>query len=283
MHLDAIIAAADESDEGRRATLLGADLASRSGARLVVLRIVSPPPAISAAPRLPVAASANTVAIHQLERWIGSDLATRWSGLPVEYAVRPGLPQVEIGRHAEEIRADILVLGRKHRSTHDRLLLGDTADAVARRSQVPCLFTSMETGGVDSVLVALDGSERGLRVYREAAGFAGAIGAQIRAVFVEPLWPGEPDGLAEGTPDSRGARLRHLVESGPKASGARDGQKLVVRRGDPVSEILQEVALGADVLVVGFHRGGPAGVYEGRSVARRLVHTAPCSVLTIPL
>ena len=51
-----------------------------------------------------------------------------------------GLPGIEIGRFAEHVRADLLVLGRKQRSRGQRLLLGDTADAVARRSRIPCLF-----------------------------------------------------------------------------------------------------------------------------------------------
>ncbi|MGH7580864.1 MAG: hypothetical protein ACREM9_11870, partial [Gemmatimonadales bacterium] len=39
----------------------------------------------------------------------------------------------------------------------------------------------------------------------------------------------------------------------------------------------------AEVLAIGFNRGGPPGVLEAGSTARRLAHLAPCSVLTIPL
>jgi nucleotide-binding universal stress UspA family protein len=35
--------------------------------------------------------------------------------------------------------------------------------------------------------------------------------------------------------------------------------------------------------VIGCHRGGPPGILEAGSTARRLAHTAPCAVLTIPL
>ena len=38
-----------------------------------------------------------------------------------------------------------------------------------------------------------------------------------------------------------------------------------------------------DVLVVGCHRGGPAGVIEAGSTARQVLHAAPCAVLTVPL
>jgi nucleotide-binding universal stress UspA family protein len=58
----------------------------------------------------------------------------------------------------------------------------------------------------------------------------------------------------------------------------------VILRGPIVGSLIQEVTtFRADVLVVGNHRGGPAGVIEGGSTARRLAHEAPCAVLTIPL
>jgi nucleotide-binding universal stress UspA family protein len=63
-----------------------------------------------------------------------------------------------------------------------------------------------------------------------------------------------------------------------------DDSPLVIRHGQIVEEILAEVtACSADVLVIGYHRGGPAGVIEAGSIARRVLHQAECSVLTVPL
>jgi nucleotide-binding universal stress UspA family protein len=60
--------------------------------------------------------------------------------------------------------------------------------------------------------------------------------------------------------------------------------RLVVRRGDVVKGVLAELQeTGSDVLVIGYHRGGPPGVLEAGSIARRLAHVAPCAVLTVPL
>jgi nucleotide-binding universal stress UspA family protein len=59
---------------------------------------------------------------------------------------------------------------------------------------------------------------------------------------------------------------------------------LEVRRGAIVEQILATVhVIGADVLVIGYHRGGLPGIIEAGSTGRRVVHTAPCAVLTIPL
>jgi nucleotide-binding universal stress UspA family protein len=57
-----------------------------------------------------------------------------------------------------------------------------------------------------------------------------------------------------------------------------------VRRGNVVEQILATVdQRRPDVLVIGCHRGGPPGIIDAGSTARRLAHTAPCAILTVPL
>ena len=59
---------------------------------------------------------------------------------------------------------------------------------------------------------------------------------------------------------------------------------LSIRRGDILDQVVAEVQeTEAQVLAIGYHRGGPPGVLEAGSTARRLAHVAPCGVLTIPL
>ena len=50
---------------------------------------------------------------------------------------------------------------------------------------------------------------------------------------------------------------------------------------DQILEAVHETE--ADVLAIGYHRGGLPGILEAGSTARHLAHTAPCAVLTIPL
>lgn len=283
MDLATIVAASDESEEGRRAAFLGADLASRAEARLVVLRVVSPPPAMRSEPEV---GDDQGPALQQLERWIGPSLADRWPALVTEYAIRPGLPRVEIARFAVERGADVVVLGRKPRTQRNRLLLGDTADSVVRRSELPCLLTPVIGRELTCVVAAVDGTERGFRVYREAATFAAALQVQLRTVMVERAWPGESARLTAENPSARRERLRARIEEDRPTSDllVAGCPPLNVRHGDPAAEILAELdEHDAGVLVVGYHRGGPAGVVESFSVARHLMHVAPCAVLTIPL
>jgi nucleotide-binding universal stress UspA family protein len=265
MHLRHIVAATDESDAGRQAIWTARALAARAGARVTVLRVV------------PLDDCDAPLAIEQLRRWAEADLPALDPAPEVAYALACGLPGIEIGRFAEQAHADLVVLGRKQRSRMARLLLGDTGDAVARRSRVSCLFVPPRSASIRKLLVALEGSERGSMVLRVADRLARQVGAELRLVTVEPVYAGEPAQLAAATADGRSARARSLAYRTL-------GREIEVRRGEPAEQILEAIhEFGPDVLVLGCHRGGPAGLIECGSTARRLIHTAPCAVLTVPL
>lgn len=265
MHFRHIVAAADESTAGRQAVWAARTLAARAGGRVTVLRV------------LPLDDRETPLAVEQLRRWVESDLPAPDPTPPMTYAVAYGLPGIEIARFAEQAHADLLVLGRTARSQAARLLLGDTADAVARRSRIPCLFVCPRGSALRHFLVAVEGSERGMVVLRVARAIAREARAELRLLTVDPTFAGEPDELAMATPSARSERLGSQVRETL-------GQELEVRRGEPTHEILDAVSEHLpDALILGCHRGGPAGVIEGGSVARRLIHGAPCAVLTVPL
>jgi nucleotide-binding universal stress UspA family protein len=180
----------------------------------------------------------------------------------------------------ERREADLLVLGRKPRSQLARVLLGDTADLVARRSRIPCLFVPANSGFLRRMLVAVDGSEQGMAVLAKAGSFAQAVGITLRVLTVEP----DP---ADQPPASTSARERPLdrqVRAIFSHQGTASVPSVEIRRGAIVPQILDEVnATSPDLLAIGYHRGGLPGVIEAGSTARRLAHTVSCAVLTIPL
>ena len=189
-----------------------------------------------------------------------------------------GVPGIEIPRYAEEHAGDLLVLGRKQRTQRQRMFLGDTADAVARRSQVPCLFVGVDCDGFGPMLVCLDSTERSVQVFQAASDFARSTGTKLQAVTVEPVWLNEPEDLAAALPASRTMRLNRTLDRGMGPTDLR------IRRGNVLSELLAEAAdTSARLLAFGYHRGGPPGIVEGGSVARGLLHSALCAVLTVPL
>ena len=273
-----IVVAADETEASRGAIRTALRWAAEADARVTILT-VSEPRALSAfaiAAGSPARDPDRPPALESMQRWLLPELAREPTWPTPEHAAAMGVPGIEIARFADEASADLLVLGRKQRSTAARLLVGDTADAVARRSRVPCLFVPAAVGVPTRVLVALDGSARGLAVLSATRSIAQALDAGLELLTVESAWPDEPPELARSLPSARSVNLRRMLNG--------DGDALRVRRGDVVAEILRDVtATGAQVLAVGYHRGGPPGVLELGSVARRLAHLAPCAVLTISL
>lgn len=282
MHLRHLLVGLDDSDEGRTALLAAADLAGRSRARLTVLRVAQ--------------TSAGLAVRERCIAELRDAVAARLGGLPdsdeLTCDVTFGLPGVEIPRYAETNAVDLVLLGRKRRTELQRRLIGDTADAVARRSSLPCLF--VPTGRVANarIVVALDGTERGIAVLVTAIDFAREVHGRLLAMTVEPETDAAPDGRWHRS--ARSERLAQAVATLRQTSGLGEDYweeveeevegGLVVHQGAVVNEVLAELDRAhADLLAIGFHRGGPAGVLEAGSIARRLAHEAPCSVLTVPL
>lgn len=185
-----------------------------------------------------------------------------------------GVPGVEIVRLGERLGADLLILGRNPSPGPDRASLGATADAVIRRSTVPCLLVHDSSEWFRQHLAALDGTDRGLVVYERAQAFQALAGGRLDVVTVQP---GEGEG-GPRVPTAREIRLRSLL------ARHRSGTDLIVRQGDPLAAVrgvLHDYSV--DVLIVGTHRGGPAGPPDSSGVGRSLLYAAPCAVLTVPL
>lgn len=277
MELRHVVAATDQSEAGHHAVLVAARLAEQVGARLTVLT-VRPVAGTGAAASPTMPDAERQTMLRDLARGLEADLGRQAPLLTPAFTVLSGVPGIEIPRYAEEHGGDLLVLGRKPRTQRQRMFIGDTADAVARRSQVPCLFVGVESNELGPMLVCLDATERSLKVFEAATTFAQGAGVALHAVTVEPVWLNEPDELAASLPASRTLRLNRTLDRGAITADLR------IRRGNVLSELLAEAAdSSARLLTFGYHRGGPPGIVEGGSVARGLLHSALGAVLTVPL
>ena len=287
MQVRHILAAADESDAGRQAVRSAAELAARCSARLSIVRVIP----VTSAPRLAgVAAGSSSLQVpaaepevEHLRQWLQADVLRSIAVDQVQVGVSYGLPGIEICRYADEHGVDLVVLGRKHHSHMMRLLLGDTADAVARRNRCPSLFVPLSHRGIKRVLVAVDTTPRGFHVLESACDFAVQAGASLQAVTVERVTADELTHEVSSPPPGGRVSLQGRVRA-LSARTAPFDVPLVIRRGEIVECVVSEALESeSDVLVVGYRRGGPPGVLEAGSTGRRLAHTAPCAVLTIPL
>ena len=267
-----VLVAVDESEASRAAVQTALTWAEHADARVTILTVV---PLGRADLSLRTTQVDLQLAEERLARSLGTELLPTAVRSPQFIAVA-GNPGVEVARFAEQQAVDLVVLGRKTRSTMTRLLGGDTADAIVRRSSVPCLLVPAPSGLPKRAVVALNGGPRSLGVFSRARGLLESVGASLKAVTVRP----PPDERRSTLPQFRSHAgiedLRQLLKQ--------EGKLLRVREGDIVREVLAlVVTTEASVLAVGYHRGGAPGVMEAGSVARRLAHSAPCMVLTIPL
>ncbi len=288
MNLKQIVVAVDQSDAGRAALAVALAIAGRAKSRVALMTAIPPTVPNNAGVTVSRPCLEQVPEVRQqLERWAAGELTGRGS-VDLQMEVTCGIPGIEICRFVERRRAGLVVLGRKHRSRASRLLMGDTADAVARRSLVPCLFVPPGAGQLRRLLVALDGTPRGQKVLAEAVEFAAAIGASLSAVTVQPAAAEEAVYMAAMPLSGNYRELADIVAAAQTRLASTQAipgaGRLDVRRGDVVSELLAEVErTKPDALVIGYRRGGPPGVIEAGSVARRLAHSVPCAVVTVPL
>jgi nucleotide-binding universal stress UspA family protein len=276
-----IVVAVDDSSEAEAALRVAMEMAARVPAELTVLHVMATIPTLagggSATPNFPVDQEMGPE-----ERFRDRiENLSRQSATPMKSSIAHGFPPIEICRFAEDAEADLIVLGRKRHCTRSRLLLGDTADAVARRSRVPTLFVPMGGARPRRILVALDGSPRGMRVLEEACGFAQALHAEVQVLSVEQVPVRQL--FRDGSSHPGGASLQASVSDILARKGMPD-RTVISRRGYVAEEVLAQLAeCGCDVLAIGHHRGEPSWAVQAGSTAQKLSHAAPCAVLTIPL
>lgn len=285
-----LLIATDESPGGRHAVRVARSLAATAGGRLTVLKVLAlrgkgerVPAGRLHSTRIPEAADSPELAHFQT--WLGNDGR---DGLaePAEVAVAFGIPGIEITRLAGQRSADLVILGRRPRTREHRLLLGETADALVRRSDVPTLFVPPEISSLARVLVALDGGDRSIRVLEAAMAFSRlAHSASVEVVTVEPEREDEAGAGAMAAPlTGRSLRLDAVLSQYVADHPDTAPIPLSVRRGHAIEEVLAEVdAARPDVLVIGYRRGGPPKVVGPKDIARNLLYAAPSAVLTIPL
>lgn len=286
--LRSILAATDRSPGGRHAVRAARQLASLTGASLAIVSVeaVEPSGPVPAGRLVSsrMAHQATNPELVEFEDWLAGEASTNGPGEHPELAVGFGVPGIEIGRFAALRSADLIVLGRRPRTPEHRLVLGETGDALVRRSGTPILFVPPEVSAFDHVLLALDATERSAEVARVGLAIAKVVGATVvEAVTVRP-GAANSGPAASVLPTRRPVRLDEVLHRAGADAAELGPVALTIRQGDPIEEVLAEAsASGADLLVIGYRRGGPPKFVSPTEIARNLLYAAPCAILTVPL
>jgi nucleotide-binding universal stress UspA family protein len=215
----------------------------------------------------------------KLERQIrelngSADLAVRVVAAPAAAAITDV---------AEEVGADLLLVGTSRHDSFPLSLLGTTNRGVLRRATLPVLI--MRAGGAvvpSRLLVATDLTPMSTAAYAEGVRLALSAGVTptVRTLLVmgDSLLALPVEGrLLRAVAEQELARFTDAATVGPERV------ERVVRQGEPAAQILAEAnGWGADLIVLGTHgRRGLERVLLG-SVAEKTMRDSPCNVLIVP-
>lgn len=132
-NLKKILVAVDFSELARKAVHYGVAFAKQFGAQPILLHVIEPYPLV---PEMdPVESESIREAKQDLDKLRVEICQT----IPCQTVLRTGEPQLEIISAANELEADLIILGTHGRSGLARVLLGGTAEKVVRHAGCPVL------------------------------------------------------------------------------------------------------------------------------------------------
>jgi nucleotide-binding universal stress UspA family protein len=215
-------------------------------------------------------------------------------GFQVRVDVPVGVPAAEVTRVANDVNADLLVVGSRSHSRIHEAFIGSVAWELVRRSRIPVLLKRIEasrpdpeaalevraTGLPRRVLHPTDFSEVAARAWPHVQALVRAGVPEIRLVHVHPVGNNEARSEGQARLVELAGRLRAI--QGPEGSEPARIE-VEVRGGRPAEEILAMGGRDAHTLVVmGTQgRGFLPGVVLG-SESRQVVRSAAATVLLIP-
>jgi len=213
--------------------------------------------------------------------------------LRVTTAVRMGNADHQLITAAEELQADLLVVGSRGLTGFEELVLGSVARSVAQHAHCSVLLARKPKHELRSVLLAHDGSEHSQRAVEMAATLPLPLETVISLLHVvRPHFPvidlagvGDyhlSEAVAEAEEEQRQAGQRLLQEAAARLGKAGRQTTIGVQGGNPPKAILTTAAAQeADLIIVGACGASLIHRLLVGSVTDRLLNKAPCSLLVV--
>lgn len=239
----------------------------------------------------------------------------RAAGLPVTAILKAGTPAASLNAYAEEIGANLIVIGAQGLRASLGILLGGVAQQVVEYSTCPALVVRAPYHPIRRVLAVIDGSPHSRRsleylappcagqpdsggqrctwlppnaavtvmhvlpppIPYDAMARAWTLGPEV--LYPAPIEPVDMEAvLAEE--ETQGRAILREAEAIFAAAGM--GVRTLLQRGDAATQILQTAREQAfDLIVCGSRGRSPVASWLLGSVSRKLVHYAHCSVLIV--
>ena len=288
-HPGTILATSDLSENSTPALQRAALLAREHGARLELLHVLEnfshedlPEGSDSGTFLRELTRDCEEALRRQAENSVGPDI-------PFDCRIETGKDFVTIIRHAREVAANLIVLGAHGSHSVRDLFLGTTPERVIRKGGIPVLTVrGSPRRSYERVLAAIDFSEGSRQALLTA--LALAPGARLDLLHGYELWGLGRLSMAGGEEkivpryhqqiwDHAEKRMDEFLQ-GIDLAGRKVERHF--RSGHPPA-LISDLAgdLQADLVAMGTEgRSGLPYILIG-SVAERVLHQAPCDVLTV--
>ncbi|HZN89629.1 MAG TPA: universal stress protein [Thermoleophilaceae bacterium] len=277
-----IIVGYDGSDQSEDALALGALIAGESDARLVVAGVLQFDPIWGV--RYPAFQQAEVDFSRQIEQAaasVGAEAETITST-----SAGRGLHEL-----AEELAADLIVIGSPHRGRVGQAVAGSVAMSLLHGS--PCSVgvapRGYSEGGerrITEIAVGVDGSDEARMALDEAVELARAGGVPIKLIAVAELpsvtygksGPAGGRGLEEAIEETMRRQLGGATESVPGDVRVEP----VLATGEPAATLAELARADGALLMLGSRSYGPLRRVLLGSVSAALARSAPCPLIVHP-
>ena len=276
-----ILVGYDNSDQARDALALGRQLADVSGAALVVAGVFAFDPIWGASidPHFREAEAEYARQVEDAARSVGAEA----EAYPSSSAAR-GLHEL-----AEEIGADLIVVGSSHRGRVGQSLAGSVGTALLHGAAsavavAPRGFRE-QTVPVKTMVVGFDGSAESGHALMAASGLAKQAGATVKLISVAvppPMTAVRTEAGRQELLDAMRDRAREMLTEARTTVPEGVELETTLITGDPVEALKDVAGAPGTILVVGSRGYGPLRRVLLGSVSGRLVRSAPCPVLVTP-
>ena len=276
-----ILVGYDDSEQARDALALGRQLADVSGAALVVGGVFPLDPiwGSSVDPYLRETEANHARQVEEAARAVGAEA----EAYPSRSAAR-GLHHL-----AEEIGADLIVVGSSHRGRAGQALAGSVGTTLLHGagSAVAVASRGFRDGpaAVKTIVVGVDGSAEAGQALASAWQLAKQAGATLKLISVAvppPLAAVRTEAGRQELLDAIRDAVRNMLTEARNT--VPDGIELetTLITGDPVEALKDVAGAPGTILVVGSRGYGPLRRVLLGSVSGKLVAGAPCPVLVTP-
>ena len=236
----------------------------------------------------------NTVRERELDAQANLEEIAAQCGIEARLEVRAGWTPEALTAVAQEIRAELVVVGAHQKRVWPSDEVGNTCVAIVRKSMLPVLvWRPIRHERDKTILAALDLRDGSAPIAATAARYSAYFGTRL--VLMHAM-PGTLQAYlrAVSSPTKTEDTLKHIEQRARNEAMDRvpedlaegiDIQVSVVRGRPIVNHILTAAETeAADLIVIGkYHAPGLKGRVILGGITRQIIQGANCSVLTVPV